>query len=56
MKCGNCVHKEYRDKLLRVGFAWGSTQPHPCTICSRFPTKSRTFDMKQEPPKEVRGE
>lgn len=36
--CQNCVYQLDRDKMLGgQGIGWGSSQPHPCTICMRFP-------------------
>ena len=35
--CDGCIYMQDRNKLLSGGLIWGSTQPHPCSICKRFP-------------------
>lgn len=35
--CNSCIYIKDRDKLLIGRLIWGSTQPHPCSVCKRFP-------------------
>ena len=36
--CFGCIYKIDRDKLLAGQYiGWFSSQPHPCTVCRRFP-------------------
>ena len=42
--CRGCCYELDRDKLLANQYiGWSSTQPHPCTICMRFPREPMDY-------------
>ena len=42
--CNECSYQLDRDKLLaNLYIGWGSTEPHPCTICMRFPREPMDY-------------
>ncbi len=45
--CSGCVYEADRNKLLANQYTgWASSQPHPCTICLRFPRNLLVFLIK----------
>lgn len=42
--CSGCVYEADRNKLLANQYTgWASSQPHPCTICLRFPRSQQDY-------------
>ena len=54
MNCEGCVYFSDMQKIKTSCLVWGSTLPHPCTTCKRFPKEDKPLDNFQSV--EVKGE